>query len=112
MNTPKTNYSQPAINKDSRYGWTVTSYLDFQDDIKIKIKTMKRHTGWLGTIATAMRQSGAFESHFMNSDYSALIVSEKVRVTEKAAMAQHMEALAERDDIVAAAKAHYAKQLA
>ena len=113
--TPKTNYSQPVATKSPHYGWQVVSYLEFDQDRKIKIMTMKSlPSGNLDTTATVVKQYGLFELFDSTriDDYSATIVREKVRVTEKAAMLQHMETLANRDSIVEAAHIHYAKQVA
>lgn len=101
----KTNMTM--IRKDAHYGWTVTTYIDFRGDLRIKLTTMKRHSGKLVTTASAMRQDGAFESHMVFADFSQNVISETVRVTEKAAVAQHNAALAKRDEIIAAATAHY-----
>lgn len=95
------------ITKSAHYGWTVVSYLEFRGDLRIKLTTMKRHSGKLVTTASAMKNDGAFESHMMYADFSQNVISETVRVTEKAALAQHNAALAVRDEIIAAASAHY-----
>lgn len=95
------------ITKSVHYGWTVVSYLEFRGDLRIKLTTMKRHSGKLVTTASAMRQDGAFESHMMYADFSQNVISETVRVTEKAALDQHNRVIAMRDEIIAMAKQHY-----
>lgn len=95
------------IRRDAHYGWTVVSYHELRDNIQIKITTMKRHSGKLVTMASAMRRDGAFESHMMYRDFSQSVVSDTVRVTEKAALAQHNAALAKLEEIMLAASQHY-----
>jgi len=95
------------IRKDAHYGWTVTTYFDFRDNMRIKVLTMKRHGGNLVTTASAMRQDGAFESHMVYADFSKNILSERVRVTEKAALDQHNRVISMRDEIIAMAVQHY-----
>jgi hypothetical protein len=99
------------IRKDAHYGWTVTTYFDFRDAMKIKVLTMKRSSGNLVTTVSAMHQDGAFESHMVYRDFSKTMASDRVRVTEKAAMEQHNRVVAMRDDIIRQVTEHYAEKV-
>ena len=52
--------------------------------------------------------NGTIFSYLVYTDYSAFLAENKVRVTEKAINAQHAAALANLDEVKAAALAHYA----
>lgn len=99
------------IRKDAHNGWTVTTYIDFHDDMKIKVLTMKRHSGNLTTTVSATRCDGEFETHMMFKDFSKTMASDRVRVTEKAAMEQHNRVVAMRDDIIRQVTQHYAEKV-
>lgn len=73
----------------------------------LKINTSKRFNGKLVTMASVFIRRENFETHRMCTDYLKTIVSEKVRVTEKAVERQHMLALAMLETIKDEVKNHY-----
>jgi hypothetical protein len=75
------------------YGWTAETGLNLPDNRFAKITTMKRHGGNLATTITVGTSNGDFFSTVMFQDYNKTLISEKVRVTEKAVKNQHQKAL-------------------
>lgn len=74
--------------------------------LHLKLSTSK-FNGMLTTTASCFKKDGMFESHRVYQDYHARIRSCKVRVTEKAVIAEHDAAKEDIERIIEAAKAHY-----
>lgn len=61
----------------------------------------------LATTASCHVRNGAMETHRVYQDFYARLLTDTVRVTEKAVTTQHNEALAQLDRILEMAKGHY-----
>ena len=74
----------------------------------LTIRTAKTSRGGLATSASVAFRSGAFMTHRLYQDYSQRYTSDPAaRCTEKNVQRMHDAALADRDLIVATARAHY-----
>ena len=85
----------------SFYGWQAETTIDLENGRALQFTTMKRHGGYLVTTAQVVSVKGDFVSYTMYQDFNKIVVSEKVRVTEKAVKAQHDKALKEVEKLKA-----------
>jgi hypothetical protein len=95
----------------SHYGWQAQTRVWLDDVRVLEFMTMKRFNGQLATTATCMsKQDGSrFLSYVMLQDFSERLISENVRVTEKAVVNQHSYALSLVEEVKARCAAFYDK---
>lgn len=74
---------------------------------QFKMTTRKMSDGTLTTTAQVGTLDGDFVKHQLYRDFYENVLKEKVRVTAKAISAQHGKALADLDQIINRALAHY-----
>lgn len=99
---------QTSVTLKDHYGaWTSKTQIELPNDHILEFSTSKRSSGVLSTTANVHKVEGNFITHRMFQDYSKQIVSEKVRVTEKAVRAQHAVALQHLDQVLSEVKAQY-----
>lgn len=98
---------QTVIRKDHYGAWVMKTQVELMDNYVLEISTSKRSSGVLSTTANVHKIEGGFMTHRMFQDYSKHLVSEKVRVTEKAVRAQHEQALKMLDVVVLEVYAQY-----
>lgn len=103
----------PIVRK-GRDGWQAKDQFEFDGDYKLTIETHKSPgQGLISSASVSLHRDGVMSHAFglgTGGDYSEqLIVRGDRRCTEKSVAAQHTEALAMLNNVMAAAKAHYAK---
>lgn len=99
------------------HGWQAVTQIKLEDGYVLELFTMKRYSGLLVTTAgrKKLNNDGIGTSWIPSEDYSEVVCSEKVRVTQSAVKAQHEDALADVREIKDRMYAHYsnkAKELA
>ena len=90
-----------------RNGWQMETCFALPGDRELSFLTSKRHDGFLCTTASVSKRDGMFRTFVMFQDYMKTIRREKVRCTEKTVQAQHLDALKDKDAIMAEVKAQY-----
>ena len=90
-----------------RSGWQVETCFPLPDGRELSFSTSKRHDGYLCTIASVSKCDGPFRTFEMFQDYMKTIRREKVRCTDKTVQAQHLDALKDKDIVMAEVKAQY-----
>ena len=90
-----------------RSGWQVETCFPLPDGRELSFSTSKRHDGSLCTTASASKRCGAGRIFMMFQDYMKTIRREKVRCTDKTVQAQHLDALKDKDIVMAEVKAQY-----
>lgn len=90
-----------------RSGWQVETYFPLPDGRELSFSTHKRHDGTLCTTASVSKRDGLYRTFVMFQDYMKTIRREKVRCTDKTVQAQHLDALKDKDAIMAEVKAQY-----
>ncbi len=107
------NIAPALASKNMRNEWGADQYVALMDGYSLRLATHKTFSGSLVTSATAGKlvkdDFGTMFTFAVCTDYSATIAANKVRVTEKAINAQHAAAIANVDEIKAAALAFYKK---
>lgn len=103
---------ETRIQKNLRGEWSGETTIPYKGDLKLRVVTTKRSNGNLETFVSAIKEDGGFWTHRMYADFSARVVSEKCRVTERRVTEQHQRALAQVDDMFYSADLHYANQAA
>jgi hypothetical protein len=96
-----------VTRKDYHGAWASKTQIELPDDHVLEISTSKKSSGVLSTTATVHKVEGSFMSHRMFQDYSKQLVAERVRVTEKAVVAQHNRAMEQLDSILVEVNAQY-----
>lgn len=85
------------IEKNIRDGWQATTDFDLGNNRRLIVTTSKRYDKTLTTTATVHTVSETdgrkFLTHAIRRDYHKTFLVEKVRVTEKAVEAQHIQVL-------------------
>ena len=90
-----------------RSGWQVETCFPLPDGRELSFGTSKRHDGTLCTTASVSKRDGLFRTFVMFQDYMKTIRREKVRCTDKTVQAQHLDALKDKDIVMAEVKAQY-----
>ena len=90
-----------------RSGWQVKTYFPLPDGRELCFNTSKYPDGSLCTTASVSKRDGLCRTFVMFQDYMKTIRREKVRCTDKAVQAQHLDALKDKDIIMAEVKAQY-----
>ena len=90
-----------------RSGWQVETCFPLPDGRELSFSTSKRTDGWLCTTATVSKRDGVYRTFKMFQDYMKTIRREKVRCTDKTVQAQHLDALKDKDIVMAEVKAQY-----
>ena len=90
-----------------RSGWQVETCFPLPDGRELSFSTSKRHDGLLCTTASVSKRDGAYRTFVMYQDYMKTIRGEKVRCTDKTVQAQHLDALKDKDIVMAEVKAQY-----
>lgn len=106
---PQTQYRTTVLK--SHHGWEADTHVELEDSHILRIHTMKHYGGELVTTATRMvRTTGDFLglSYIPTEDFNAVVIRERVRVTERAVRSQHAWALEQVNDLKARVKDHYA----
>jgi hypothetical protein len=88
-------------------GWKMETCFDLPDGRELSFRTGKRHDGFLCTTASVSKRDGMFRTFVMFKDYMKTLRGENVRCTEKNVRAQHIDALKDKDIIMAEVKAQY-----
>lgn len=97
----------------SSYGWKAETSVPLEAPYELRITTLKRIGGKLGTTARRVTVSadGCIETFVCFQDFLEYVITEApARITEKAVADQHRRALQHIDDIKARCAAHYASQ--
>ena len=90
-----------------RSGWQVETCFPLPDGRELSFSTHKRHDGTLCTTASVSKRDGLFRTFVMFQDYMKTIRREKVRCTVSSVRAQHLDALKDKDIVMAEVKAQY-----
>jgi len=90
-----------------RSGWQVETCFPLPDGRELSFSTSKRHDGSLCTTASVLWRVGLCHTFVMFQDYMKTIRREKVRCTYKTVQAQHLDALKDKDIVMAEVKAQY-----
>ncbi len=90
-----------------RSGWEVETCFPLPEGRELSIRTNKRPDGTLCTTASVSKRDGMCRTFVMFQDYMKTIRREKVRCTEKTVQAQHLDALKDKDIIMAEVNAQY-----
>ena len=90
-----------------RSGWQVETCFPLPDGRELSFSTSKRHDGLLCTAASVSKRDGVCRNFVMFQDYWKTIRREKVRCTDKTVQAQHLDALKDKDIVMAEVKAQY-----
>ena len=90
-----------------RSGWQVETCFPLPDGRELSFSTSKRPDGSLCTTASVSRIEGLGRIFVMFQDYMKTIRREKVRCTAKTVQAQHLDALEDKDIVMAEVKAQY-----
>ena len=90
-----------------RSGWQVETRFPLPDGRELSFSTSKRPDGTLCTTASVSKRDGLCRTFVMFQDYMKTIRREKVRCTDKTVQAQHLDALKDKDAIMAEVKAQY-----
>ena len=93
--------------KKGANGWQAETCFPLPENRELRFRTSKRYDGTLSTTASVSRIDGSFRVHEVYQDYMATIRVERVRCTEKAVTAQHLDALKDKDIVMAEVKAKY-----
>jgi hypothetical protein len=100
---------QTQVAKNLRGDWAAETVVPYRDNLKLRVVTMKRSSGRLETFVSAITEERGMWTHRMYGDFSALIESETVRVTQRRVGEQHARALTRVDDMIYSADLHYEK---
>ena len=90
-----------------RSGWQVETCFPLPDGRELSFSTSKRHDGSLCTTASVSKCDGVYRTFVVFQDYMKTIRREKVRCTDKTVQAQHLDALKDKDIVMAEVKAQY-----
>ena len=90
-----------------RSGWQVETCFPLPNGRELSFSTSKRHDGTLCTTASVSKRDGVFRTFAMFRDYTKTLRREKVRCTDKTVQAQHLDALKDKDIVMAEVKAQY-----
>ena len=90
-----------------RNGWQVETCFPLPDSRELSFSTCKWADGSLSTTASVCKRDGVFRTFEVYQDYMKTIRREKVRCTDKAVQAQHLDALKDKDIVMAEVKALY-----
>ena len=90
-----------------RSGWQVETCFPLPDGRELSFSTSKRHDGSLCTTARVSKRDGLGRTFVMFQDYMKTIRREKVHCTAKTVQAQHLDALKDKDIVMAEVKAQY-----
>ena len=90
-----------------RSGWQVETCFPLPDGRELSFSTSKRPDGSLCTTARVSKRDGLGRTFVMFQDYIKTIRREKVRCTAKTVQAQHLDALKDKDIVMAEVKAQY-----
>lgn len=95
----------------SSYGWKAETSVPLEAPYELRITTLKRIGGKLGTTARRVTVSadGCIETFVCFQDFLEYVITETpARITEKVVTDQHRRALLQLDAIRARCAAHYA----
>ena len=90
-----------------RSGWQVETCFPLPDGRELSFSTSKRHDVLVCTTASVSKRDGVYRTFVMFQDYMKTIRREKVRCTDKTVQAQHLDALKDKDIVMAEVKAQY-----
>ena len=90
-----------------RSGWQVETCFPLPDGRELSFSTGKRHDGSLCTTASVSKRDGQSRTFVIFQDYMKTVRREKVRCTDKTVQAQHLDALKDKDIVMAEVKAQY-----
>ena len=88
-------------------GWQVETCFPLPDGRELSFSTSKRFDDLLCTTASVSKCDGLCRTFVMYQDYVKTIRREKVRCTGKNVQAQHLDALKDKDIVMAEVKALY-----
>ena len=88
-------------------GWQVETCFTLPDGRELSFSTSKRPDGMLCTTASVSKRDGVCRTFVIFQDYMKTIRREKVRCTDKTVQAQHLDALKDKDIVMAEVKAQY-----
>lgn len=97
------------ISRDYRKAWKAETKIKLGDGWQLDITTRKTDNGDLSTSASMGKVERGFITHRMYADYNRNVFRRAARCTDKNVTAQHAEALAMLDTILADARAHHIK---
>lgn len=110
--------TETFISKDKRSGWRAETKIrlgvDDTDADKparwqLDVTTRKGNSAGIVTHATVGKVERGFVTHRLYTDYSRYVFKREGKCTEKAVGAQHDEALAMLETIIADVRDHYAR---
>ena len=90
-----------------RSGWQVETCFPLPDGRELSFSTRKHRDGSLCTTASVSELVGLGRISMMFQDYMKTIRREHVRCTAKTVQAQHLDALKDKDIVMAEVKAQY-----
>ena len=90
-----------------RSGWQVETCFPLPGGRELSFSTRKRHDGSLCTTASVSKRDGVYRTFVVRQDYMKTIRREHVRCTAKTVQAQHLDALKDKDIVMAEVKAQY-----
>ncbi len=93
-----------------RSGWQVETCFPLPDGRELSFSTSKRRDGLLCTTASVSKRDGLGRTFVMFQDYTETIRREKVRCTANTVQAQHLDALKDKDIVMAEVKAQYSPE--
>lgn len=88
-------------------GWQVETCFALPDGRELSFSTSKRRDGSLCTTARVSKRDGLGRTFVVFQDYMKTIRREKVRCTAKTVQALHLDALKDKDIVMAEVKAQY-----
>jgi len=103
-----------GVNRGDVKGWQARTRVKITDARELEITTWKGCNGSLDTRAAVYTLDGIFRSHKFSfgaggGDFSRRLYAAKERCTEANVRAQHMQAINQIDELVAAAANYYAQ---
>ncbi len=88
-------------------GWEAETCLPLPDGRELSFSTRKWRDGSLCTTARVSKRDGLGRTFVLFQDYLKTIRREEVRCTAKTVQAQHLDALKDKDIVMAEVKAKY-----
>lgn len=98
---------EPGVPVKGPRGWQVETCFPLPDGRELSFSTSKRRSGSLCTTASVSKRDGLGRTFVMFQDYMRNLRHENVRCTAKTVQAQHLDALKDKDIVMAEVKAQY-----
>ena len=92
---------------NGRSGWQMETCFPLPDGRELSFSTSKRHDGSLCTTASVSKCVDLGRTFVIFQDYMKLVRHLNVRCTDKTVQAQHLDALKDKDIVMAEVKAQY-----